>query len=134
MTQSVLNIVRHQGGLFRLGVVGKEYKGAARRIILKGFSGLKKTEFNPTKAYYRYGSLFSKEIHNWLVTNHYTRGPKQDIWLIKVEFNATAEGDHVFTFFERSKYVKVPHKNILKAKTKVKRYSNGALVSEVWTD
>jgi len=136
--KTVLNVVRHQGELFRLGVVGGEYKREdASKIILKGFAGLegKAAEFFPHNSYYKYGSIYSRALSDWLIANGYRRGADDDIWLIKAEFITGTNKEHIFEYREKSPYVKISRRYCLKKKNgELVPYKKGELVQKVWEE
>lgn len=136
MKKTVLNVVRHQGGLLRLGVVGGEFTELPSKIILREFEGLegKNAEFLPGKSYYRYGSIYSRELSEWLKRNGYQREAGEDIWLIKAEFSVEAGNAHVFRFIGKSYYVKAPNKNRLRKNGEIRNYKKGELVKMVWEE
>ncbi len=134
MINTVLNVVRHQNGRPRLGIVGDEYKDATHKIVLKGFfgPGSGDLEFNPNKSYYNYGSLYSRELSDRLEQAGYARGPKDNIWLIKAHFEVGSKGEHVFTFVERCPRAKVMRHDCLIKGGQEFWYERGHLVEEVW--
>lgn len=132
MKKTVLNVVRHSGNKFRLGVICGEYKKKAHTIILKDFNGIQKTILNPPGCLYKYGSIYSQELNSWLIENGFSREAHQDIWLIKAEFEETVDGVHVFKYIGRSEYVKIPRQRRLRMGKKIIAYRPGELSSIVW--
>lgn len=114
MEKTILNVVRHQGGKLRFGVINQEFldKPKPLKIRIKGLTG-KSDDIvvNPSQAYYKYGSIYSPAIHNWLSDN-YDRQTDDSIWLLKFIFENNGT-EHVYKFVGDSGYRKVPRKRIL---------------------
>lgn len=114
MKKTILNVVRHQGGKLRLGVINQEYLDEPQpsKIRIKGLTGESDDiVVDPGQAYYRYGSIYSPAIHNWL-SNNYGRQADDGIWLLKFTFEIKGT-DHVYKFVGDSGYRKIPRKRKL---------------------
>ena len=71
-TQTVLDVVIHQGGGFRFGVVNKEYANSpAKTVKILGLP--EPIVLNVEDCYYSNGSIYSKEISEWIVSNGFGR-------------------------------------------------------------
>lgn len=104
---TLLNVVRHPGGKFRFGVINEEYLLEPRPARIR-ITNLPDREgdivVNPGAAFYANGSIFSREINDWLRV-HYPREAEDPIWLLKFEFTQN-ENEHVYSFVGNSGYRK----------------------------
>ena len=112
MSHSVLNVVRHQGGRIRLGIICREFQLVPQpnQIIINGIN--QNPIVFPVNNYYSvHGSIAHPEIRAWLET-HFPREADDPIWLLKFEFEVR-NNSHVFTYVGPSEYKKIPHKREL---------------------
>lgn len=114
MSHTLLNVVRHPGGKLRFGVINEEYLLNPRPASIR-FANLPDREgdiiVNPGAAYYANGSIFSREINDWLNV-HYPREAEDPIWLLKFEFTQN-ENEHIYSFVGDSGYRKHSRRPIL---------------------
>lgn len=112
MSHSILNVVRHQGRSFRLGVICREFQMIPQpsQIIINGIT--QNSIVFPLNNYYSiHGSIAHPEIRAWLET-HFPREADDPIWLLKFEFEVI-DDCHVYTYVGVSDYKKIPHKREL---------------------
>jgi hypothetical protein len=112
--KSILNVVRHQGGKLRLGVICGEFKREPlpREIIIKGIPGCDKPlSVNPSRAYYKYGSIYHQKIDSWLEEDYY-REAGEPIFLLKFYYSGMGR-KHIYSYMGDSMYKKVPYRRIL---------------------
>ena len=114
MSHSILNVVRHQGGSFRLGIICREFQLVPQpnQIIINGINQ------NPI--------VFP-------VNNYYCVHGSIAIWLLKFEFEVR-NNSHVFTYVGPSDYKKIPHKReMIDSNGNLSLYhTNEDLVRIVW--
>lgn len=133
MSHSILNVVRHQGGSFRLGIICREFQLVPQpnQIIINGIN--QNPIVFPVNNYYCvHGSIAHPEIRTWLET-HFTREADDPIWLLKFEFEVR-NNSHVFTYVGPSDYKKIPHKReMIDSNGNLSLYhTNEDLVRIVW--
>ena len=133
MPHSILNVVRHQGGSFRLGVICREFQRdpLPNQIIINGINQ-NPIVFPANNYYFIHGSIAHPEIRAWLET-HFPREANAPIWLLKFEFDICGES-HVYTYVEVSNYKKIPHKRELidSNGNRLLYHTNEDLVRIVW--
>lgn len=108
-SHTILNVVRHQGGKLRFGVINQEYlkEPKPRLIRIKNLTGDNNyIDVIPSKAYYSHGSIYKRSIHEWLAV-HFPRLSGDKIYLLKFYFTES-EGMHIFEYVGDSGYKKFP--------------------------
>lgn len=130
-TQTVLDVVIHQGGGFRFGVVNKEYANSpAKTVKILGLP--EPIVLNVEDCYYSNGSIYSKEISEWIVSNGFGRTKDDPIPLLKFYYEQNGEED-IFEFAGDSFCKKRPHQNVLICKDGTEiTYETGQLVEKLW--
>lgn len=130
-TQTVLDVVIHQGGGFRFGVVNKEYANSpAKTVKILGLP--EPIVLNVEDCYYSNGSIYSKEISEWIVSNGFGRTKDDPIPLLKFYYEQNGEED-IFEFAGDSFCKKRPRQNVLISKDSTEiTYETGQLVEKLW--
>jgi len=130
-TQTVLDVVIHQDGGFRFGVINKEYTNSpAKTVKILGLP--EPIVLNVEDCYYSYGSIYSKEINEWIERNGFGRTKDDPIPLLKFYYEQNGEED-IFEFVGDSFCKKHPRQDVLIRKdgTEVS-YETGQLVEKLW--
>ena len=112
MSHSILNVVRHQGRSFRLGIICREFLMVPQpsQIIINGIN--QNPIVFPVDNYYSiHGSIAHPEIRAWLET-HFPREADDPIWLLKFEVEVQGN-NHIFSYIGSSNYRKIPHQREL---------------------
>lgn len=133
MSHTVLNVVLHQGGGCRLGVICREFllEPQPNHIIINGIND--NPIIIPARNYYlRHGSIVHSDIIEWLGV-HFPRTAADNIWLLKFDFEVVGDS-HVFSYVGPSNYKKIPHRReIIEGQHNVVRYHTyEELIQIVW--
>lgn len=134
--KTVLNVVLHQGGGNRFGVICGEYKKSpASSVRIKNLIPGEEWVLDAKSCYYKNGSIYSEKISDWLFDHGYFRMEDyDDMPLFKFFFERKGEED-IYEYAGFSGYLKEPNRHILKTKDdKTIPYKKEDLLDIVWGD
>lgn len=88
-TQTVLGIVRHQAiGHYRFAIICKEFLSyPADKVVVRGIEGVDPNGSHNEVALYKNGSIYSKQISDWIVKQHLDHEARGNYALLKFEFD-----------------------------------------------
>jgi len=132
--QTVLNVVIHQGGGFRFGLICGEYlESPPEKVIIRNLLDSKDIELSPAKCFYLNGSIYSKEISAWIINNGFGRHSNDNMALFKF-FYERHNDVVIFEFVETSLFVKEPNRQVLVFSGLAIQYKKDELIKLVWDD
>lgn len=131
----LLNIVLHQGGGYRLGVMTDQYVDSPVAFVcIKNLIPGKELNLDVTSCLYSFGSIYSPEISEWIQQNGFAREGGDDIPLLKFYYERVDNVD-VYEYVGPSSYKKVPRVRILRDdKGQEYPYEDANLLSLVWPE
>lgn len=133
--QTVLNVVIHQGGGFRFGVICGEYlDNPPEKIIIRNLVDSGDLELSSTESFYIRGSIYSKEISEWISRNGYGRTAADNMHLFKFNYERK-KGVDVFEYVATSEFVKAPkNQALILPDGTTQPYKKEELIEFVWKD
>ena len=134
-TKTLLNVVLHQDGGFRFGLMNDEFVDSpVDSVCVRNLIPGKELNLPVSSCLYSFGSIYSPEISEWIQQNGFARDRDEDMPLLKFYFERVDNTD-VYEYAGPAAFKKVPRVRILKDdQGKEYPYEDADLLSLVWPE
>lgn len=131
--KTVFNIIRHQDGGFRFGVLCGEYKDSSAQFVRIGNLFNDGDQVLPVDiCYYKNGSIYSDGISRWISVNNLGRNSDDSMALILFYYEKRDNEDY-YEYAGISNYQKMPsHRTIIDKNGVQYKYTDEDFIPIIW--